>query len=375
MALGIYLHIPFCLQKCLYCDFASSANAEELHAPYAAALCNQINAQGSRAEADTVYMGGGTPTVLTVRQLEEITAALSASFRLAADTEFTIEANPGTVDREKLTRLRQSGVNRVSFGVQSFSDRLLKRIGRAHTAAQARTAIAEAREAGFDHISLDLMYGLPGQTLEDVKDSVRQADALAVRHISVYGLKIEPGTPFAAMRENRKLELPSEEAEEMMYDYIMETLPRIGFHRYEISNFAKPGYESRHNMKYWRDAPYIGLGAAAHSYIGARRMSNVCDARTYISRAAEGKSPIDEIEELDEPTLMEEFCFLALRTREGISIEAFNEKFNCNFFTVYGHSISELKSRALIAEDDGRIFLTDLGMKFGNRVFEKFLLK
>lgn len=381
MRLGLYIHLPFCLQKCFYCDFPSYMGLSGLYPSYIAALRSEIAAQGGllpkRANmiVDTVFFGGGTPTVLSANLLLDLIQSVKESFTLLPETEFTIEANPGTTNEDKLQLLRQNGVNRISFGVQSFDDVLLRRIGRVHTAGEAEDAIRSARRAGFENISLDLMYGLPRQTLQDVACSVERALELDVDHISIYGLKVEDGTIFAELQAKGALVLPDEETEESMYAFIVDTLPAEGYQRYEISNFAKAGFESRHNMKYWQDAPYLGLGAAAHSYLENRRYANLRDVKAYIVRVNEGKSPSEEEIVLTEPELMEEFCFLALRTRSGICVEQFNAKFNCDFFSIYGHTIECLKKKELIECNEQTICLTKRGMKYGNRVFIEFLLK
>lgn len=379
MKLGLYVHLPFCQQKCLYCDFPSYANLTALYQDYVAALCKEIYTQGGilaqGAVVNTVYMGGGTPTVLPEKLLLKIIQTIQDSFSLAPDVEFTIEVNPGTANEAKLAALYEAGVNRMSFGVQSFKDHLLEKIGRMHNAKEAKLAIRMAKNVGFENISLDLMYGLPEQTLDEVKSSIDEALALDITHISVYGLNVEANTPFDVLQRAGKLALPDADLEAAMYDEIMQVLPRRGYARYEISNFAKPGFISRHNLKYWQNQPYLGLGAAAHSYLEPRRYANTGDVAQYIALLQEDKSPVTEMEELKREDIMEEFCFLALRTKQGISVSTFQEKFNCNFFSVYGHSIDNLKMKGLIAGDEASIYLTELGMKYGNQVFCAFLLK
>ncbi|MBP2632703.1 MAG: oxygen-independent coproporphyrinogen oxidase [Firmicutes bacterium] len=378
MNLGLYIHIPFCQKKCFYCDFPSYANIENLQESYVTALRREIVAQGglfSEYVVDTIYIGGGTPTVLTTELLKQIIDAVKKNFVISPDVEWTLEANPGTIDEKKLVTLFQSGVNRLSFGVQSFNGYLSKKIGRIHNEQQAIDAIHLAKRVGFQNISLDLMYGLPEQTIEDLKESIVKAVELEVQHISIYGLKVEEGTVFAKLQEKNKLALPSEEVDEAMYELVMYALPQAGYHRYEISNFARSGFESRHNLKYWENKPYLGLGAAAHSYLEPKRFSNVSKVKEYIERIAEEKSPREFCEELDGDVLIEEYCFLALRTKVGIDIEKFNAKFNRNFFDVYGHIIDSLKVKKLMQQDENHIYLTDLGMKYGNQVFCEFLLK
>ena len=375
---GVYVHIPFCRRKCFYCDFPSYAGEERWMSRYREALCREIAVQGCRCLQEgavrTVYIGGGTPTALAADDLLTVICAVRESFRLTGAEEFTVEANPGTVDAKLLERLREAGVNRLSFGVQSFSDALLSAIGRIHTAREAEDAVRMAQKADF-RVSLDLMYGLPGQTLADLKDSVARAAALGIGHISAYGLAVEDGTPFARMEEAGQLHLPTDDECGDMYDYITAELPRLGYRRYEISNYAKAGEESRHNLAYWQDVPYIGLGAAAHSYWHGRRMENEQDLRRYIACIEGGLSPAREEEPCSRENHIEEFAFLALRTADGLAKGRFRSTFGCDVHEVYGEVIARLQAAGLVEETVESIRLTAQGMKFGNRVFEAFLLE
>lgn len=378
---GIYAHIPFCRQKCGYCDFTSWAGCEKDMAAYVQALRQEIRRRGAPLAARwgrpaTLYIGGGTPTALPPALLAEVVAALLAvgAEDGAPPAEITVEANPGTVDAACLEMLRKAGVNRLSFGVQSFSDRLLRRIGRIHTAAQAREAVQLAQQVGFTNISLDLMYGLPGQTLEDLRASVAQAVALGPAHISIYGLQVEDGTAFARQRAAGALELPAEDACEEMYDYMTQELPRQGYARYEISNFARPGFESRHNLSYWQDVPYLGVGVAAHSYLDGQRYANAASLASYLERIRQGEAVYAEEEPATREIQMEEFCFLALRTARGIDKQRFRERFGVTLSSVYAAAIRRMKAKGLLAEDAQTVHLTENGMKYGNWVFEAFLL-
>ena len=375
---GVYVHIPFCRQKCFYCDFPSFAGRESLMAEYTQALCREIAVQGSLLREKklgppaTIYIGGGTPTALPLALLEKILTALQSAFGTPA--EFTLEANPGTIVPGLFPLLRSRGVNRLSLGVQSFDDALLQRIGRIHRAADARQAVQDAQAAGFANISLDLMYGLPGQSMELLAGSVEQALALGVQHISIYGLQVEEGTVFARQQQAGTLELPSEEEAEAMYDYMTAVLPSAGYARYEISNFARPGFASRHNLSYWQDVPYLGLGAAAHSYLDGQRWEHVSDIEAYIEGIHSGQDVMQPEEAHDRRIDMEEFCFLALRTAVGISKARFQEKFGCTLASVYEDAITRMKARGFLQESADSVCLTDLGMKYGNWVFEEFLL-
>ena len=377
MKLGIYVHIPFCRQKCRYCDFPSYAGMEALYEDYLAALCREIDGKGglfSHSTVDTVFIGGGTPTLLAQQQLERLLDALQRSFVFDAGAEITIEANPGTVSRDKLKSMQKMGINRISFGVQSFNDSLLREIGRIHTAVEAVEAVCFARQAGFDNINIDLISGLPRQTLADWQDTLRQAVDLEVQHISAYGLKVEDGTPFAAAAAAGTLRLPDEEEDEAMYDLTTEWLPGQGFFRYEISNYARPGRECRHNLKYWRYEPYLGLGAAAHSFSGGCRTANTADVAQYVAKLLRGDSPVEFSEDIGRDTAMSEFVFLALRTVGGVAFSQFSERFGMTFTACFGQSVEKLKKMGLIEVGKDGLWLTPRGMKYGNVAFEEFLI-
>lgn len=376
MKIGLYIHIPFCQQKCLYCDFPSHANLAHLYQPYSAALCREISGWGgvlSGKVIDSIYIGGGTPTVLSADFLMKILECVHMTFSIDESAEISIEANPGTIDQEKLLAVKSAGVNRISFGVQAFSDSLLQSIGRIHSAAQAVEAVQEAQKAGFHNINVDLMYGLPGQTLTQLEHSIGQAIHLGVTHISAYGLKVEEGTPFAAMNVEGKLMLPDEDIDEAMYELTTKLLPENGFMRYEISNFSKVGYECRHNLKYWQYRSYLGVGAAAHSFLQKERLSNIGNVSQYINCVESGKSAINSRETPEIEIAMAEYVFLALRTVEGLSVQGFNAYFSCDFFQQYGRVLSKLVNQKLIIVRENQILLTVVGMKYGNVVFRAFL--
>ncbi|WP_231038681.1 radical SAM family heme chaperone HemW [Pectinatus haikarae] len=375
--ISVYIHIPFCLAKCLYCDFPSTAAEKNIYHKYISALRQEIKLKHQQLGSlfvDTVYFGGGTPSLLPAEYITEILTALNSLFYICADAEITLEANPGTVNLPKLAALKQSGVNRLSFGVQSTQNILLKNLGRIHTFEDAKKAVNAAKKADFSNISLDLMYGLPHQTLVMLQESTNWILHQNIQHVSIYGLQVEDGTPFAEMQKAGTLHLPDEDAVETMYDYVTDILPHYGFHRYEIANFAKKGFESRHNTGYWQDKPYIGLGCAAHSYYNSKRTYNTHDLYEYIRSCNNGIIPVFTEEIIDSKAWMEEFCFLALRTAQGINKNSFQENFHRDIHTVYGKNITELLSQKLLAENTTHLFLTPLGMKLGNAVFEKFLL-
>ena len=384
---GLYIHIPFCRQKCFYCDFPSFAGREKKIDRYLQALeqefallrqglyqKNNVRATEKKFAPRTIYIGGGTPTALDFDQLEKLLEIVQKYVAVAKAEEFTVEMNPGTVDREKLLLLQQAGVNRLSVGVQSFEDNCLMTIGRIHTAQEAEDTIRLAYSLSFDNISLDLIYGLPQQDMEILTRSVERALALPVQHISIYGLQLEEGTAFQRMADMGKLQLPADELVEAMHDYIVEKLPEAGYQRYEISNYALPGYESKHNLSYWQDVDYLGLGSGAHSYWQGTRYENPRSIDDYISALEAGRLPATLEEQVDKQAHMEEFCFLGLRTAAGINSQVFKAKFGIELGSVYGKVIEKLVAEELLQYTSKGIALTSLGMKYGNQVFGEFLL-
>ncbi len=374
--LGIYVHIPFCRQKCFYCDFPSVAGQENRYADYARALVREIADQGashSDSTVDTVFIGGGTPTVLPLPLLLDVCRAVSQSFRLTADYEWTVEANPGTVDAASLHQLRTAGVNRLSFGVQSFDDQLLGALGRIHTAGQAVCSVQQAQTAGFSNISIDLMTNLPGQTLSQFTHTLQQAVSLPINHLSVYELKVEDGTAFAAAEQAGTLLLPDETTAALLDDLVATFLPARGFFRYEISNYAKDGYVCRHNLKYWRYESYLGLGAAAHSFLDGERRANTCDIPAYIEAITQGRPAVDFAETLAQDEARGEMIFLALRTTRGLLFADYARQFQRDFQEDYQDILIKLQQQSLISSHKRGICLSDLGMKYGNIVFRTFL--
>lgn len=404
---GMYLHIPFCRQKCFYCDFPSFAGKEKSIDSYLEALglefcllgqklheaasqkiessallggseklCAETSCldENEKFSPRTIYIGGGTPTALDCNQLRELLRIVRKYIAVEKAEEFTVEMNPGTADREKLLLLREAGVNRISVGVQSFADDILKGIGRIHTASEAVDTIELAHRLGFENISLDLMYGLPRQNMDVLQESVERALTLPIRHISVYGLQLEEGTAFARMADMGRLPLPDDELVEEMYDYIAARLPQAGYQRYEISNYALPGCESRHNLAYWQDVDYLGLGSGAHSYWQGVRYENPQEIDTYIETVNQGHMPCLLEERVDKKAHMEEFCFLGLRTAAGIDADEFQRKFAVDLSEVYGAVVEKLTAQKLLRQTERGIALTAQGMKYGNQVFAEFLL-
>ncbi len=374
---GLYIHIPFCVQKCLYCDFPSVAGAVETQgAAYVAALVRQVQVWRRRFPAfvpETIYIGGGTPSLLTAEQLAALVGALEQAGWWQPAVERSIEANPGTVTLEKLQAMQTLGLNRISFGVQSFSDVLLREIGRAHTAAQAAEAVDLAAQAGFRRINLDLMYGLPGQSTDDWAETLAQAVRQPVEHLSAYALTVEEGTPLARREASCPDYLPDDETVAAMQAMTLSALPAAGFARYEIANFAKPGAACLHNIGYWRYRPYLGLGAAAVSTCRGRRWRTTQALDAYVADAAAGRFAACEAEILPAGVRLGEFVFLGLRMVEGISLRTVNRRFAIHFQTMFAEQINYLRQRGWAELDKTHFRLTQEGMRWGNQAFSLFL--
>lgn len=327
--LGLYVHIPFCKQKCAYCDFYSLAGNEAQMDAYCAALTRHLEEVAPRCShhiVNTVYFGGGTPSYLGAARLTALLKTIKKRYTLARDAEITVECNPDSAgDWKELRSLRRAGFNRISLGVQSADDELLREIGRVHTFSQVTDAVAAARMAKFQNISLDLIYGLPHQTLEQWQDTVRTAAALDVEHLSCYGLKVEEGTPLYVRRNTSQL--PDDEAQAEMYLWMVDYLEKHGYHQYEISNFARSGFESRHNRKYWRLEPYAGFGPGAHSDFGDVRFAYERDLCSYIN----GSLQLSEREEISPRDRMQEYIMLSLRTTDGIDRTHFERQYRQRF--------------------------------------------
>ena len=358
--LSLYIHIPFCKSKCAYCDFASFPGREAVWEAYFAALCGEIRAAGDDIHrVETVFFGGGTPSLVPETYIAGALAAAREAFPFAPGAEVSLEANPGTLTMEKLRAYRAMGVNRLSIGVQSFDARLLKDIGRVHTPGEAVEAVRMARAAGFANIGIDLMYGLPGQTMGAWEATLETALSLPLAHISAYALIVEAGTPMAA----REGELPGEEDVLSMQRLCTRALAAAGFARYEISNYAKAGFACRHNRVYWRRGEYLGFGCAAHSFFGGERFRNASDLEGYL-RGARGL----ERERVDGKAAREEIIMLATRTGEGLSLENWREDFGEDFCAGREKVLDALRRAGLLEIADGRVFLTEKGMEVHNAV-------
>lgn len=372
---GVYVHIPFCVKKCGYCDFnAYSGYKEETKRRYVDALCREIAARSEpNTRVPTVFFGGGTPTTLPAEALARILAAVKAAFAVDADAEVSVEANPGDATLPYLCALRAAGFNRLSFGVQTFNDRLLKQIDRVHSGADAQTAVAVATQAGFDNISIDLMFALPRQTLADWDRSLDAAFALDVPHLSLYALIVEEGTAFFARRERGRLALPSEKTEAAMFARAIERATQAGYERYEVSNYARPGFRSRHNQIYWRNEDYFGFGAGAASYRdGARTMNERLPARYAERIKATGNATTGE-ERLEPREAMGETLMMGLRMAGGVNLAAFAERFGVRAETVFAAEIERLQTGGFIEVANDRLRLTPRGLFVGNEVMLAFL--
>jgi oxygen-independent coproporphyrinogen-3 oxidase len=392
-SVSLYVHIPFCRSKCAYCDFNSYAGLESLIEPYVGALIAEMGLWQEPSQdmsVATVFFGGGTPSLLPLPAVERIVAALRQRFRLAADAEFSCEANPGTVDRPYFQGLHSLGVNRLSLGVQSFHDDELATLGRIHTAAQAREAYHTARQAGFDNVNLDLIYGLPRQPMTAWQHTVREAIALRSDHLSLYALSLEEGTPLADAVAHGRLPPPDADLAADMYLWAEDALAAAGYQHYEISNWALPGRQCRHNLAYWLNESYLGLGAGAHSCFDGFRFANVKEPHRYIAlveesakgdgRLAESLAPflaglghIASVERTTAARTMTETVVLGLRLVEGLPLEEFRRRFGQELMSAYGPQVEELEALGLLERGDGCLRLTTRGRLLGNEAFVRFL--
>ena len=368
-----YVHIPFCTQICYYCDFSKVFIKNQPVDSYLEHLIEEYHSYDIK-KLRTLYIGGGTPTALSAPQLAFLLEKLTDKLDLSYLEELTIEANPGDLDQEKIAVLKDSPVNRVSLGVQTFNDRMLKQIGRSHLEKDIYENIANLKKAGFDNISIDLIYALPKQTMEDVKTNVSKAIALDIPHMSLYSLILENHTVFMNRMRRGKLPLPKEDLEAEMFDYIIAELEKAGFEHYEISNFSKPGFESRHNLMYWDNAEYYGIGAGASGYVDGVRYKNHGPIRHYLQAVEAGNARVQE-EVLTLKEQMEEEMFLGLRKKSGVSKKRFEEKFGLSFEDQYGTVVSELTERGLLVPDRDIVRMTKQGLFWGDTVAEKFILE
>ena len=377
--MGIYIHIPFCKQKCIYCDFPAYQNLEEYYDTYLYALVQEMIMFGdtyskSRTNlVDTVYLGGGTPTELSVLQLEQILDTVKNTYNISPNCQFTIESNPGDVDKSYLKELHKLGFSRISFGVQTFDDTSLLRLHRSHNSKVAIDAVQWAFDVGFQDINIDLIYGLPNQTIDEINKNLDIVSRLPINHISTYSLQVERGTRLYHLVDKGLISLPDESTEDLMYDMMMQGIQDFGFERYEISNFAKDKAYSKHNLKYWQYCDYLGFGAGAHSFFNGVRRANNRNVMPYARKIDCFEFPVVEEEVIDSKRAKEDYCFLSLRTKWGINTVDFSERFDIRLEDIYGSILDDLTEKNLIIKEGDLYHLTPEGAKHGNYVFSQFI--
>ncbi|WP_314360224.1 radical SAM family heme chaperone HemW [uncultured Veillonella sp.] len=377
--MGLYVHIPFCKQKCMYCDFPAYQNLQDYYETYVYALVQEMDLwvsehpESKERSIDTIYFGGGTPTELSIQQLQMIIDKIKSIFTIDENCHMTIESNPGEVDLQYLTKLVKLGFNRISFGVQTFDDKALTMLHRSHDGEKAKQAIYDAKEAGFTDINIDLIYGLPRQSLEDIKRNLEIVKDLPINHISTYGLQVEVGTYLYHLVQKNLISIPSESIDESMYDTMMEGLKELGFERYEISNFAKGNSYSRHNLKYWHYVDYLGFGAGAHSFYDGIRRSNNRNVMPYIQSVDRYTMPTIDTETITVERAQEDFCFLALRTKWGLDEQKFEDRFGVSVHILFGNILEDLVTKGLLEYQNGSYHLSSEGAKHGNYVFSQFI--
>jgi len=385
--ISIYVHIPFCIKKCPYCDFNSVATADIPDDVYINALNRELffhikeRPVLSKKTLETIYIGGGTPSLISPHNIKRLLSSIKQSFAESNPEEITIEINPGTITKNSLTAFRDAGINRLSIGIQSFNDKTLKTLGRVHSADNSLKCYEYARTTGFDNIGIDLIFGVPGQSVEEWEEDLKTAVALRPEHISAYNLTVEKGTLFFELQKNGGLVLPSEEDQVLMYELAIDSLKEAGYNHYEISNFSLTGFESQHNMRYWSCMDYIGLGAGAHSYISSPdwgiRWWNESDPDAYMQQikkaTAEQGQAIAGKERLTKKEALEEGIFLGLRRTSGINMNWFAARFNTSLKNLCHQKIAELKTGGLIYEDGSIIRLTRKGLTLSNEVFAELI--
>lgn len=371
-----YIHIPFCEHICHYCDFNKVFLQGQPVDEYLQSLKSEMELtleENPTTYLNSIFVGGGTPTALNEKQLETLCTTINEFLPRNRETEYTFEANPGDLSKEKFQILHDAGVNRLSFGVQTFNDELLRKIGRVHRAEDVFRSIELAKTSGFENISVDLIYSLPGQTLNDFRETLATSFTLDITHYSGYSLIIEPKTVFYNLMNRGRLKLPGEDTEAAMYEELMEAMDKHGYAQYEISNFARSGYESKHNLTYWNNDEYYGFGAGAHSYVSGKRRSNFGPLKKYMEPLKEGVLPVLEETRPTKAEQMEEELFLGLRKNKGVSISKFSSKYGENLLELFGTEINDLQEKGLIEMENNYIRLTMKGRLLGNEVFQTFL--
>jgi len=374
-AAGLYVHIPFCSSRCSYCDFATGLYESELAERYVRGLIDEIRSSQYAGEiVDTIYFGGGTPSLLTPSQLHRIIMALYDNFKITAEPEITLEINPGSATPEKLRAFYGLGINRASFGAQTFDDAELAKLGRSHNAADAWRTFADLRDAGFANVSFDLIAGLPGQTLAGWQRNIQQALHLDPEHLSFYLLEVHSGTPLAEHIRRGIQPQPDDDLAGVMYEWMLEQAAAAGYEHYEISNLCRPGFQSRHNVKYWTAAPYYGFGCSAHSYDGAaRRWSNHRYVLKYLETIESGASPVVEEQQLSETDVRAEALFLGMRLMEGVDLRRYRESFGVDLRDEHADDLDRFCKAGLVEFDGDLIRLTRTGALLSNEVFAAFV--
>jgi oxygen-independent coproporphyrinogen III oxidase len=374
-AAGLYVHIPFCSSRCSYCDFATGLYQSELAESYVCALVEEIKSSRYAGESvDTIYFGGGTPSLLGPPQLDRILVALHDTFRVDPASEITLEINPGSATPEKLRAFRNSGVNRTSFGAQTFDDAELAKLGRSHSAADALRTFADLRNAGFADVSFDLIAGLPGQTLAGWQRNIKQALELRPEHLSFYLLEVHSGTPLAEHIRRGIQPEPDDDLAAVMYEWMLEEASAAGYEHYEISNLCLPGFHSRHNVKYWTATPYYGFGCSAHSYDGRTlRWSNHRDVLKYVNTIQSGASSVVEEQQLSQTDVRAEALFLGMRLMQGIDVRRYRESFGVDLRDEHGADLERFREAGLVEFDGDLIRLTRSGALLSNEVFAAFV--
>lgn len=371
--ISLYIHIPFCKQKCMYCDFPSYANKEGLMEEYVGCLTKEIRYKCKDYKIETIFIGGGTPSHLPINLMEKILKEIQ-KLHLCNDIEFTVECNPGSLTAEKLRVMKSLGVNRISMGLQAVQSSILKGIGRIHNFEEFKDNFMIAREVGFSNINVDIMFGLPNQSVEQWRETLEVVTDLKPEHISAYSLIVEEGTLFYTMNEKGKLLIPTEDDEREMYNLILEVLSKKGYHKYEISNYAKENKECKHNLVYWDTKQWIGVGSAAASFIHGKRLKNFTFIEDYIEAIKSTKSTYEEIIENTKNDNMEEFMFMGLRKVKGIEVDDFEKRFNTSLDEIYGAVINKYIVSGLLIREGGKIYLSKEGIEVSNIVMSDFLL-
>ena len=374
-AAGLYLHIPFCSSRCSYCDFATGLYQAELAERYVNALVTEIRSSSYCGEKiDTIYFGGGTPSLLAPAQLESILKTLDDCFKIDSRSEITLEINPGSVDTEKLRAFRSLGINRASFGAQTFDDAELAKLGRSHTSAETLNTFQALRRVGFDNVSFDLIAGLPGQTLAAWQRNIKQSLELSPEHLSFYLLEVHSGTPLAEHIRRGIQPEPDDDLAGVMYEWMLEHAVNVGYEHYEISNLCRPGFHSRHNVKYWTADPYFGFGCSAHSYDGTtRRWSNHRDVLKYVTAVESGKPPVVEEQRLSQTDVRAEAVFLGMRMMHGVDLRRYRESFGVDLRDEHRADLERFCKAGLVEFDGDLIRLTRTGALLSNEVFAAFV--